>query len=208
MLKVQKFVTGPLRSNTYLVYKDGAAEAALIDPMRGKERIKAFAANLGLKITSVLITHGHFDHCLEARDWQQEGAKVTVHEADAERLNGGQNLGAVFGVVVPPCKADILVKDGDRIVAAGIDFKVIHTPGHSPGSCCYLTETCLFSGDTLFAGTVGRTDFEGGSYQDILQSVQKLFALQGDYTVYPGHEDTTTLQRERNENCTVREIQD
>lgn len=206
MLKVKQFVTGALSSNTYLVYKDGAKQAVLIDTFRGKEKILAYTQSLGLEIVALLITHGHFDHIYEAAYWQSMGAKIYIHEADAHMLYGRGNLGGDFGIAVQPCKADYLLNDGDKIDVAGIQFAVMHTPGHSKGSCCYLAEDCLFSGDTLFEGTVGRTDFEGGSLAELKKSIIKLFSLQGDYIVYPGHEQTTTLGNERVQNMIVAEL--
>lgn len=196
MLNVNTFVAGVMRVNTYLAYKEGSNEAVIVDPARGKDKIKGYAASLGLRVTAVLVTHGHFDHILQVRDWQEDGANVYVHEADADRLNGGNNLGSEFGIFVPPCKADVLVKDGDIFEAAGIRFLVMHTPGHSPGSCCYITEDIIFSGDTLFAGATGRTDFEGGNPDEMQKSLAKLFALEKDYAVYPGHEGATRLSNE------------
>lgn len=196
MLKVKTFVAGAMRVNTYLAYNEGYSEAVIVDPARGKDKIASYAASLGLRVTAVLVTHGHFDHILQVRDWQEDGATVYVHQADADRLNGGNNLGGEFGIYVPPCKADILIKDGDVFDVAGIRFRVIHTPGHSPGSCCYITGDIIFSGDTLFAGATGRTDFDGGNPEEMQKSLTKLFALEGDYAVYPGHEGATRLSNE------------
>lgn len=195
---VKTFVVGPLQTNCYLVCLEGGTRAVLIDPARGKDKIKSFAASYGLKIVAVLLTHGHFDHTGDAAAWQQEGAKIYIHSADAPMLAGYGNQSEVFGAVCPPCKADVTVEDGEEIREAGIAFRVIHTPGHTPGGCCYVAEDSMFCGDTLFAGgDYGRTDLYGGDFFALRTSAHRLFALTKDYTLYPGHGEPSTLFAER-----------
>jgi glyoxylase-like metal-dependent hydrolase (beta-lactamase superfamily II) len=195
---VKNFVVGPLRTDSYLVYLEHAHEAVLIDPARGKDKIKTFAESQGLKVVAALLTHGHFDHIGNAAAWQDEGAKIYIHTADAGMLAGKGNLSDVFGAACAPCKADVLVEDGMTVFEAGITFRVIHTPGHSPGSCCYIAENCMFCGDTLFAGGgYGRTDLEGGNSEMLRASIRRLFALPSDYILCPGHGEETTLEKEK-----------
>lgn len=201
---IKTFAVGVMRANCYLVYGNKAGEAVLFDPGKGFERISSFCQSEGVKVTAVFLTHGHFDHILEASIWQNNGAKIYIHRLDEEKLNSEKNLAYLVGASVAPCKADILLDDGEEIVVAGFTIKVIHTPGHSVGSVCYLIENTLFTGDTLFHGDCGRTDFPDGSQADLVKSIQKLFALPGDYTVLPGHEEGTTMEEERKNNDILR----
>lgn len=203
-MRIKKFVAGVMRTNCYLVYNEGANEAVLIDPARGFNKIKEFCDNEGLKVAAVLITHGHFDHILEASLWQSEGAKVYIHSKDADKLYSEKNLAYMVNAAVPPSRADILLEDGGELNIASLKIKVIHTPGHSPGAVCYIIEDALFSGDTLFHGDFGRTDFPDGNFEDLKLSLKKLFGLPGGYAVYPGHEEETTLAEERENNEILR----
>jgi glyoxylase-like metal-dependent hydrolase (beta-lactamase superfamily II) len=140
---------------------------------------------------------------------RRTGAKVIIHEADAADLQGTpRNILEMFGADDPP-PADILVSDGDRIKVGGVSLRVIHTPGHTPGGMCLYTEGVLFTGDTLFVGSVGRTDFPGGSYEELERSIRtKLYTLPGDTVVFPGHNygmtPTSTILQERRSNGVIR----
>jgi|AGTN01.1.fsa_nt_gi Zn-dependent hydrolases, including glyoxylases len=201
---VKRFIAGVVSTNCYLFYNDGATEAVLVDPAKGYRRIKAFCDSIGLKVKAVLITHGHFDHILEASLWKADGAKIYIHRLDGDKLFTDKNLAYMIRAEVPPCEADVLLEDGDSFKVAGFEISVIHTPGHSIGSVCYLTEGVMFSGDTLFSGDYGRTDFPDGSIEDLKNSIKKLFALPSDYRVLPGHDEETTLGEERRTNLILR----
>ena len=195
-MKLYHLISGPLRVNAYILAGDDN-EAAVIDGGESYNALKAAEKAHGLKITAALFTHAHFDHTACAKKLQRDGAKIFIGEKDAPKLAAGDTLGARFGRQVEPCTADVTVKEGDKIEVAGITLTVIETPGHTDGSVTFMGRDMLFTGDTLFLESVGRTDFPTGSRAQLIESVQKLFALPGDYKVYPGHEAFTTLSHER-----------
>lgn len=202
-------LTGPLEVNTYIMHGAQTGACFLVDPAEAAP-VRQAMEEYGLRPTHILLTHGHFDHILAVAELKKAyGAKVCIHALEAEALSDAQvNLSMVAGMQVPPCKADVLLTGGESVEAAGFAVKVIHTPGHSPGSVCYVLEHegIIFSGDTLFRLSVGRTDFPGGNAQVLFDSISdKLFTLPGDYTVYPGHMRKTTLAFERQHNPVMRD---
>ena len=201
--------TGPLGTNTYIVYselgtEEKPADCAVIDPAASKPIIKKLR-ELNLRCTHILLTHGHFDHIMGvAKLKEEDGAQVFIHKDDAAALSGGEaSLAYMAGTFVTSCEVDRLLEDGDTFTAAGMNFKVIHTPGHTPGGVCFVVESenVIFSGDTLFRLSVGRSDLRGGDGMQLYESIAfRLFTLAGDYRVLPGHEDETTLDFERRHN--------
>ncbi len=185
---------GILRANSYLVSEDGK-DAVLID-CGGREPL-SFAAARGLHIRAVLLTHGHFDHVGGCAAAQRAGICVGAPEGEKGLLASPMELSAATGVPTEAFTPDFTYADGDVLTFCGMRFTVLATPGHTPGSVCFLTEEALFTGDTLFCGGVGRTDLPGGSAALLRQSLHKLFALAGDLTVYPGHGEATSLDHER-----------
>lgn len=202
-MKVKQASVGMMPTNTYLLIDDATGEGALIDcPCEG-ESMLGFLNDPDLKnLKYILLTHGHYDHVMGVEQVKETtGAKVLIHEADAVCLHDKKHSMAVFaGCEQRPSQADVLLKDGDVIKLGELEIQVIHTPGHTPGGCVFLVNDVLFTGDTLFCGTIGATHFPGGDEPTLIQSVQKLAALPGDYKVYPGHEETTTLNQERSHN--------
>ena len=180
---------GPLRANSYLITQDGE-NAVLID-CGGKEPL-LFAKEKGLSVRYVLLTHGHFDHIGGCAAAQEAGAEVACLDKEAPLLSSRANLAADAGVPVPPFRADFTFRGGERLSLCGMTFN-----GHTPGGACFVCDGCLFTGDTLFFESVGRTDFPGGSGAQLRESVKKLLALDGDMTVCPGHDEPTTLAHER-----------
>ena len=173
MLDIKTVTGGPLDVNTYVVAQDGMAECVLIDP--GAEYAAVNGAVCGRKVTAVLLTHAHFDHMLYARPWLKEGVKLYVHEADAAALSDPQlNLSDMVGAQLTLPQADVLLKEGDKVEEAGVCFDVLHTPGHTPGSVCYLHDKSLFCGDTLFYQGYGRVDLAGGSEKAMMESLARL----------------------------------
>lgn len=205
---IVRLVTGGFRVNTYLVSCHETGEGVVIDPGGESERILAAIRDAGLKIQYILNTHGHADHRL-ANDHLRKALNVPVcmHEADDAffarpeiRALSAQELG-----VSAEGRADIRLRDGDLLRVGRLEIQVIHTPGHSPGSVCFLLAGNLFTGDTLFVGDVGRSDLSGGSFANLLRSIkERIIVLPPDTVVHPGHDygetPTSTLAWEMREN--------
>lgn len=195
-------------ANTYVLTQDGK-NAIVIDP--SQPRVESELIKRGLCAKAVLLTHCHFDHVGGVAALQASGAKVYCSEAEKPLVGTSADLFERFGAPRIPFRVEETFFDGEEKIIGGIRVKMLWTPGHTKGSCCYLiTENegtmYLFTGDTLFAGSMGRTDFPTGSDGEMRESLRKLAALDGDYPVYPGHNDETTLQRERETNPFLRDI--
>ncbi len=193
-MQIYTVPAGMLRANSYIVTENGA-DAVLIDC--GGAQPLAFARQKGLNIRSVLLTHGHFDHIAGCAELQAAGAQIGCAEAEKSLLTSSANLAAEMGVRIPAFSVDFTFQGGDELDLCGLKFTVLATPGHTPGGVCFLCGDSLFTGDTLFCESVGRTDFPGGSTSQLRESVKKLLALPGNLTVYPGHDEPTTLEHER-----------
>ena len=180
-MKVDIIKVGMLETNCYIVSE--GERAVVIDPGDEAEKIAAFLDESGLKVEYIFLTHSHFDHIgALAAIKKKTCAPVAVGEKDKEFIK------------IP---AETLLHGGETLSAAGMDFKVIATPGHTRGGVCYIACGAMFSGDTLFLESIGRSDLPGGSFEELRASVKGLFELKGDLTVYPGHGDATTLSHER-----------
>lgn len=189
-------------TNTYIVTDEATGETAVVDPSLPEE---ALVQKLeGKNVKYILLTHGHFDHIGGVNFVKEKtGAKVVVHKYDEEMLcDKNKN----YGTESTPIYADILVEDGSEIPFGNTKIKVLHTPGHTKGGVCYIFEDdrVMFSGDTLFRLTAGRTDLYGGDARTELMSLAKIADLDGDYKVYPGHDQSTTLDFEREYNRYMR----
>lgn len=195
--KVVCVPAGALRANSYLVTADGAS-AVLIDC--GGEEPLAEAERRGLRVAAVLLTHGHFDHIGGCAAAKRRGIPVGCAAAEERLIAAQPAFAAQLGLRVPPFAPDFTFSGGDSLAYGGLTFRVLVTPGHTPGGVCFACGGALFTGDTLFAGSVGRTDLPGGSAAELRESLRMLFALEGDYTVYPGHDTATTLAYERKYN--------
>ena len=204
-MKVEKIVTKTFQTNVYICYDEAGGGGVVIDPGGEAEQIIKFLRETGLKIEYILLTHGHFDHIMAVKDVASHtGAPVGAHSDERElladpNLNFSRDVcGEDYGV-----SPDVLLKDGDVLKIGGGGLRVIATPGHTKGGVCFYNadEGVLFSGDTLFYESVGRTDFPGGDFGMLEASVRrKLYTLPEDTMVYPGHMRLTTIEHERKNN--------
>lgn len=198
-MKLYHLQSGPLNVNSYFLVND-FNQAVVIDSGENYKKIKQVSEQYGFIINAVLLTHAHFDHSGNAKKLQDDGAKIYISKIDAKKLLNDDNLSMDFGRKFDYLTADYTFEDGDVLNICDIEIKVIATPGHTDGSVCFMVDNALFTGDTLFFGSVGRTDFKSGDREQMIKSIKKLFSLDGDYSVYPGHDDFTTLERERKYN--------
>ena len=208
---IKQIPLGPFQVMTYLVVCPHTRETVIIDPAGEEDKLLALIKTEGFKVKYILNTHGHSDHVLGNPKLKEVlNVPVCMHEADdrffsdqAVREKSSKELG-----LPPPDPADIRLKDEDIVEVGTLKIKVIHTPGHTPGSVCYLVDGNLFCGDTLFVGAVGRTDLIGGSLETLLESLEKrLIALPKETIVWPGHDygdtPTSTIGREMEENLYI-----
>lgn len=196
-MEIKCFALGSFAANCYLVKTKDVA--AVIDPFECDERIEQFFKENSSLERLILLTHCHFDHILGASALRERyGAKIAIGEYDAEGLSDASiNLTGVIGIKPNPFTADILLKDQEVLKIGETEIEVIHTPGHTAGSVCYRLKDVLFSGDTLFEQSIGRTDFPTGNYSQMKQSLEKLKALSDvDLKILPGHGNATTIKKE------------
>ena len=195
---------GQLQTNCYIVHSETSKTCCIIDPADSPETVLGFVRRLGLQVDGVLLTHGHFDHVGAVESIvKATGCALWMHEGDYSMRSTPMNnylypLHDTTFTNVNFCELD------EKIHAGGLVFTAIPTPGHTWGSICYQCGDALFTGDTLFAGGCGRTDLPGGDYRTILESLSYLAQLEGDFAVYPGHGESTTLAREKQYNPYLR----
>jgi hydroxyacylglutathione hydrolase len=208
-MRVFSIIVGPLEANCYVLANQSSGEAILIDPGDESAKIlKTVQAN-SLNVKYILNTHGHIDHIgANVALRKKLNARIAIHSADADLLrNSVFNGAALFGVSFTEHAPDLLLRDGQVIELSSLKLTVLHTPGHTPGSVCFLGEDCIFTGDTLFAGGVGRTDLQGGSWSELCRSLkEKILPLPDALIVYPGHGADSTLAEERRSNPFLLEL--
>lgn len=200
-LQIAHYMVGPVQTNCYLAINKETKEALVIDPGEEAARLMQQIREQGLTVAAILLTHGHFDHAGAAEELSTLcNAPVYAHEAEKETLES-EKLNACWMIGRKETyRADLFVKDEQELDLAGFHIRVLFTPGHTRGGCCYYFpyENVVFSGDTLFQMSVGRTDLEGGSMSQIVRSIQeKLMPLPEQTVVYPGHGEATTIETER-----------
>ena len=192
MLQIHVLPLGDYQTNCYILHKDGSSDCVVLDPGYEPEIILSYLAEKKLNLTAIALTHCHFDHV--------GAVKELAAQTDCRVYLNQKDLALPPMLTNGPLYYTDTYKDGDTVPLAGIPFRVLETPGHTPGSVCLMTGAHLFSGDTLFAGSCGRTDLPGGDSRAMRDSLRKLAALEGNYNVYPGHGSATTLAREKQTN--------
>ena len=203
-MNILTYSCGALAANCYIIETDN--DAVIIDPGFLEKGIVDYINTNPGKIKLIMLTHGHFDHIFAAEKVKNmTGADIVIGKGDelaliSDDFNLSSGFGSLYGSIGNNPKNERLVLDGDTLSVGCMEFKVIATPGHSPGGVCYLSENNLFSGDTLFAGSIGRTDFPHSNVSDMLKSLEKLKAFDDDIKVYPGHGEGTTIGIEKESN--------
>ena len=201
-MKINQYVVGPVQTNCYFVINEETNEMIVIDPGASAKALADKARKDGYTPVAILLTHGHFDHATAAEELANEfgGIPIYAYEDEKETLADPElNASWMMGESLV-FKADKFLKDEQEIDLAGFHIRVLFTPGHTPGGCCYYFpyEEVLFSGDSLFCMSIGRTDFKKGSMSDLVRAIkEKLMVLPERTTVYPGHNDVTTIENER-----------
>jgi hydroxyacylglutathione hydrolase len=200
---IDKLPVGPIMANCFIVGCEETKMGAVIDPGAEVERILQRVTRAGLTVTHIINTHGHFDHVAGNRQLKAAtGAELVIHALDAPMLDHLSQMAGSFGLRVdnsPP--PDRTVDEGDHIAVGRIEFIVRHTPGHTPGGIALHNDGCVFVGDTLFQGSIGRTDFPGGDFDTLITSIRtKLFTLDDQVKVYTGHGPETTIGEEKRYN--------
>ncbi|MFT5874646.1 MAG: hydroxyacylglutathione hydrolase [Clostridium sp.] len=194
-MEIRTLVTGTYGSNCYIVMDDNTKEAVVIDPGGDVDDIIKDIDTIGAKVKYIILTHGHLDHTSGVAELKNiTKAVVCMNKEDDELITQGVNL---FGPLIKG-GAEKLLKHGDIIKISNLEFACIDTPGHTPGGMSFLIENCVFTGDTLFAGSIGRTDLTGGDFNTIITSIKSnLLCLTGDTIVYPGHGPCSTINNEK-----------
>lgn len=200
-LSIITFVSGWLKNNSYLLYDEAVSkEAILIDPSESYEQIRSYISTKQLYVSKVFLTHGHFDHVLDVPIWKNLGAKIYMHKDDLANINSQLTLRALSGSNLSPFTIDVFFVDGQYVDVGFGAIHIMHTPGHTKGSCSFIIESNIFSGDTLFKDSYGRTDFFDGNQNQIIDSLKTLFSLNGEFYIYPGHDALTMLSYEKKNN--------
>ena len=206
-MKLIQLHVGMVQTNCYVFYDENTMEGAVVDPGDNAPVILREIERAGAKIKYIPLTHAHFDHILAVHEISEKtGAKLVVHKDD-EWLLSYDSMGEFrpFARNYKETPVDILAEEGTKIQVGSLTAEYLHTPGHTPGSCCIRVEDVLFTGDTMFRHECGRCDLKGGDFSLMLQSLKRLSELPGDYRVLPGHDAITTLSEERARNPYVKQ---
>lgn len=199
---IKSLVVGPLEENCLIIGDERTKTAMVVDPGDEPDRIMGTVRENGLIVKYIICTHAHFDHVGAVPDLKKEtGAQVILHEDELELYHGARDQAIFFGYELPTLpEPDILVREGDEIKIGGLAFNILHTPGHSPGGISLSGEGIVITGDTLFAGSVGRTDFYGGDIDKLKKSFKRLLSLPPETKVFAGHGPDSTIGHESSEN--------
>ena len=199
MIKVKRYSVGDLKTNCYVLHDTDEDVLAIVDPGGENSKLEENIKKIG-NVKYIFLTHGHFDHISEAKKYKDiTGAKIVIGKDEEKFLcDGTLNLSSKYSKKpIIPFDADLLVNDGEEIKFGNSNIKVMFTPGHTSGSVCYLIDDMMFSGDTLFRGEIGRTDLKSGNPEFMKISLKKLYELNKEYIVYPGHGIFTLLSKEK-----------
>ena len=199
---LKRIIVGPLESNCYIIADERTKETLLVDPGDEPDRIIDVINKNNFKIKYIILTHAHFDHVGALSDIKQEtGAPIIIHHDERETYRGTREHAAFLGFEIDEIpEPDVLVSEGDILEIGDLKFEIIHTPGHSPGGICLLGKDILITGDTIFAGSVGRTDLHGGDILQLKNSFKRIMSLSEEIKILPGHGPETTVGREKKEN--------
>lgn len=205
---LKRLAVGPLETNAYIVGDEETGQAIIVDPGDEPDRILDEVKQAGLTVQSVICTHAHFDHIGAAGDIKKEtGAKILLHKSDLETYGLAKDQAAFWGCSIDDLpEPDDYLDEGDEIRAGKLRFTVLHTPGHSKGGICLLGEGVILTGDTIFQGSVGRTDFPGGSIDELKKSFKRIIDLPEKTKIYCGHGPESTVGNERKFNFFVNEL--
>jgi len=205
---IKSLAVGPLEANCFIIADEETKETMIIDPGDEPDRIMEIIKENNLKIKYIVCTHAHFDHVGAVADIKDgTGAKIVIHKDELEIYDGAKDQAAFWGYELEPLpEPDMFVKEGDKIEVGHLSFEVFHSPGHSSGGLCLYGENVVFTGDTLFAGSVGRTDFYGGDINKLKKSFLRLMSLPPDTKIFCGHGSSSTIRHEKTSNFFNAEI--
>lgn len=196
-MTIKTFVLGLLSNNTYLAINEQAKTCFLVDPSTPSKELAEYIESNGLNLEGILLTHGHFDHIGGVKFFKDKfGGKVYMHSQDVDFIDNPLKIGRKYDKFA----VDVLINDGDKLDLCGSKIEVVHTPGHSLGSICYILDNVIFCGDTIFKVSFGRTDLRGGDFKQLVQSVNKILNIKGDFILFSGHGAPTTSEFERENN--------
>lgn len=202
-MKIEKILEPSFGENMYILVDEETKKCAVVDPGGAEDKILSYIKNNGLILEYILLTHGHGDHIGAVKSIREKtGAKVVAHTDEKELLNDNRKN---LSCMMPHCgpqelDADIYVNDKEKLTLGNLKLSFIHTPGHTKGGMCIRVNYDMFTGDTLFAGSIGRTDFIGGSYKELEKSLKKLSKYENDVKIHPGHGPSSTLGIEKTSN--------
>jgi len=207
-MKIDNIVVGALQANCFIVYDEDSHDAIVVDPGDDAEKIIRLIEDRKLKVARIICTHGHFDHVGAVTGMKEKtGAAVMLHKGDLDIYMRADKQGALWGFQIEqPPAPDMYIDEGDELAVGGFRLKVLHTPGHSPGGICLYGEGAILTGDTIFAGSVGRTDFPGGSAKELKRSFARIIALPPETRIFSGHGPSTTVKYEKKDNFFVYEL--
>ena len=196
-MKIERLILGAIQTNTYFVTNEVTKECIVIDPAEDIQSISDYINKNEIKPIAVLLTHGHFDHIGGVSFLKGLGAKVYMSKADAWHIKDSGQMARILGVKIEPFSVDFEIKEPDLLEIAGFKIKVLDTPGHTKGGLTFILDEYMFTGDTIFRESYGRTDFEDSDFMTLKSSILKLLDLEGEYTMLPGHGDLTFSSFER-----------